>query len=64
VLLKSLAPYYAGLLGIPAVMANKCGPWISTVPGFSSLKQEPKFAGLSAIVDSDLRQNVLYLQQA
>ncbi|HUH97764.1 MAG TPA: carbon-nitrogen hydrolase family protein [Anaerolineales bacterium] len=45
--LRGIAPYYARLLGIPAVSVNKCGP-----------ARAPKsegylFPGLSTIVDSD-----------
>jgi predicted amidohydrolase len=45
--LRDVAPYYARLLGIPAVSVNKCGP-----------AQAPKsegyiFPGLASIVESD-----------
>jgi N-carbamoylputrescine amidase len=51
--LRDLAAFYAGHLGIPAVMANKCGPWESPLPGLPFLPQNSYFPGLSAIADSD-----------
>ncbi|MCU7853422.1 MAG: carbon-nitrogen hydrolase family protein [Candidatus Thiodiazotropha sp. (ex Monitilora ramsayi)] len=39
-------------LGVPVVMANKCGDWISPMPGLSP-DQHSKFTGQSAIVDYD-----------
>jgi N-carbamoylputrescine amidase len=51
--LKGLTPFYAKLLGIPAIMANKCGPWDSTIPGLASLSRQSSFPGLSSIAESD-----------
>lgn len=51
--LKKLPAYYAAMLGIPAVLINKCGPWVSPIPGLPFLTQTSSFPGLSAIVDSD-----------
>jgi len=51
--LKELAPHYARVLGIPAVMVNKSGPWQTPVPGLPFLKQDSAFPGLSTICDSD-----------
>jgi N-carbamoylputrescine amidase len=51
--LKGLTSFYAKLLGIPAVMANKCGPWNSTIPGLAFLSRESSFPGLSSIANSD-----------
>ena len=45
--LRGIAPYYARLLGIPAISVNKCG-------AAHAPKQESYvFPGLSTIVDSD-----------
>ncbi len=43
----------ANLLGIPAIMVNKCGPWQSSVPWRILPAQNSSFPGLSSIVDSD-----------
>jgi len=54
--LGELACYYACLLGVPVVMANKCGRWQSPVPVFGLpflWKEDSTYAGLSTIVDSD-----------
>jgi len=51
--LKGLAGYYARLLGIPVIMANKCGRWQSPVPFLPFVAQDSSFPGLSTIVDSD-----------
>jgi N-carbamoylputrescine amidase len=51
--LKELAPHYARVLGVPAVMINKSGPWQTPVPGLPFLKQDSAFPGLSTICDSD-----------
>jgi N-carbamoylputrescine amidase len=42
----------ARLLGVPAIMANKCGPWQTLLPG-PFPPQDSSFPGLSAIADSD-----------
>ncbi|HTI50575.1 MAG TPA: carbon-nitrogen hydrolase family protein [Planctomycetaceae bacterium] len=47
--LLDVAAYSARVLGIPAVMANKCGPWDSGL----SFEKPSDFPGCSAIVDSD-----------
>jgi N-carbamoylputrescine amidase len=45
--LRDMAPYYAWLLGIPAISVNKCGPaWAPKPEGYI-------FPGLATIVDSD-----------
>ncbi len=51
--LRELAARYARQLGIPIVMANKCGSWVSPLPGLPFHKESSRFPGLSAIVDSD-----------
>lgn len=51
--LKRLAACYATMLGIPVVLINKSGPWMSPVPGLPFLTQTSSFPGFSAIVDSD-----------
>ncbi len=51
--LKNLSVYYAKLLGIPAVMINKCGDWESPTPGLPFLKQKSFFPGFTSIADSD-----------
>lgn len=51
--LKELAPHYARVLGVPAVMINKSGPWQTSVPGLPFLQQDSAFPGLSTICDSD-----------
>lgn len=42
----------ARLLGVPAIMANKCGPWQTPLPR-PFPPQNSSFPGLSAIADSD-----------
>jgi N-carbamoylputrescine amidase len=51
--LRELAPFYARALGVPAVMVNKCGPWVSPIPGLPFLTQRSSFPGYTCIVDSD-----------
>jgi N-carbamoylputrescine amidase len=53
-LFQKIAPLYVSLLGVPVVLANKCGPWDSPIPGppLVSLKGFC-FPGLSTIIDSD-----------
>ncbi len=51
--LRNVAPYYASMLGIPAVFVNKCGPWVTTLPFMPFLTQRSSFPGLSSIADSD-----------
>ena len=52
--LQMIPTLYASLLGVPVVLANKCGPWESPIPGppFGKM-QDRYFPGLSSIVDSD-----------
>lgn len=45
--LRGVAPYYARLLGIPAISVNKCGPARAPKP------EGYLFPGLATIVDSD-----------
>jgi len=51
--LRELALRYARLLGVPAIMVNKCGQWQSPLPGLPFHKEDSSFPGLSTIVDSD-----------
>src|SRR4030066_473425 len=52
--LQMIPTLYASLLGVPVVLANKCGPWESPVPGPQLVKTTGScFPGLSAIVNSD-----------
>lgn len=50
--LRSLPGFYAGALGVPVVLANKCGPWTSPLPGLPFMTQRSRFPGLSAIADA------------
>ncbi len=49
--LKQLSVMHSSKLGIPTVLANKCGPWQSPMP-FAPY-QDSSFPGLSSIADSD-----------
>ena len=51
-LLGDTPGYYAKMLGVPVVMANKCGPFTTKLPAFFPA-QKSVFPGLSAIVDGD-----------
>lgn len=52
--LETITPLYASLLGVPIVLANKCGAWDSPIPGPPLIKNiGSRFPGLSSIVDSD-----------
>ena len=51
--LGSLALWYARLLGIPAIVCNKCGYWQAAYPGLPFYKADSHFPGLSTIADSD-----------
>jgi len=51
--LRKLPVYYANMLGIPVVFINKCGDWVSPIPGLPFLTQRSSFPGFSAIVDAD-----------
>jgi N-carbamoylputrescine amidase len=49
--LETLPARYAGHFGIPVVLANQVGPWISPLPSvMGSLVQSDRFLGRSAIV--------------
>jgi len=53
---REVARRNSRLVGVPVVMADKCGTWESPVPFPWSIlagKQKSSFPGLSAIVDSD-----------
>jgi N-carbamoylputrescine amidase len=51
---QMITSIYATLLGVPIVLANKCGLWESPIPGLQFVKQTGgSFPGLSNIVDSD-----------
>lgn len=51
-MLRGLAARHAGALGVPVIMANKCGPLVTAMP--SGLPaQDTSFPGLSTIADSD-----------
>ena len=50
---KDLAVRYARMLGVPVVMTNKCGLWVSPMPGIPFPVQRSSFPGLSAVADSD-----------
>jgi predicted amidohydrolase len=51
-LFKSAASHNAKLLGVPTVMANKCGVWTSTVPGIAT-PYTTDFLGFTTICDAD-----------
>lgn len=51
-MLKGSTAFYAQALGVPVVMANRCGPLITPLPG-GFPAQNTSFPGLSAIADSD-----------
>ena len=51
--LGATAERMANRLGVPVIMANKCGPWRSSIPWLPMFYQDSTFPGLSAIVDSD-----------
>jgi N-carbamoylputrescine amidase len=51
-LLAGLAAHHARTLGVPVVMANKCGPLVTAVPG-GIPTQRTRFPGLSTVADSD-----------
>ncbi len=51
---QRITSLYAVLLGVPIVLANKCGPWESPIPGLLPVKATGhSFPGRSNIVDSD-----------
>ena len=50
-MLLGLAAHHARVLGVPVVMANKCGPLVTDMPsGFPH--QDTRFPGLSTIADA------------
>lgn len=51
---RNAASNYSTLLGIPTVMANKCGPWQTDMPGIL-LTENSWYQGQSEIGDSDGR---------
>lgn len=51
-MLKGSTAFYAQALGVPVVMANRCGPLVTPLPG-GLPAQDTRFPGLSAIADSD-----------
>lgn len=51
-MLKGSTALYAQALGVPVVMANRCGPLVTPLPG-GFPAQNTRFPGLSAIADSD-----------
>jgi N-carbamoylputrescine amidase len=53
-IIQEMAPLYARLLGVPAILVNKSGLWASAVPGALLPKPGPsRFPGLSTIADLD-----------
>ena len=53
--LRAIPEWFAAELGVPVVMANKSGPWLSPIPLIPFATQDSTFPGLSKIVDSDGR---------
>ena len=51
-MLKGSTAFYAQALGVPVVMANRCGPLVTPLPG-GFPAQNTRFPGLSTIADSD-----------
>lgn len=51
-MLKGSTAFYAKALGVPVVMANRCGPLVTPLPG-GFPPQNTRFPGLSAVADSD-----------
>jgi len=50
---RGLAERYARMLGIPAILVNKIGPWESPLPGIPFFTERSKFLAMSSIADSD-----------
>ncbi len=50
-MLRSLAAHHARALGVPVMMANKCGPLVTAMPGGMPF-QNTSFPGLSTIADA------------
>jgi N-carbamoylputrescine amidase len=51
-MLMGSTAFYAQALGVPVLMANRCGPLVTPLPG-GLPAQDTSFPGLSAIADSD-----------
>lgn len=51
-MLRDLAGHHARALGVPVLMANKCGPLVTAMPAPLPF-QDTTFPGLSAVADSD-----------
>jgi len=51
-LIEKTPQIFSSKLGVPVILANKCGEWNSPVPGLSP-DQNSRFTGKSSIVDSD-----------
>lgn len=51
-MLKGSTAFYAQALGVPVVMANRCGPLVTPLPG-GFPAQNSSFPGLSTVADSD-----------
>jgi N-carbamoylputrescine amidase len=50
-MLKGLAAHHARTLGVPVVMANKCGPLVTSMPGILPFL-DTSFSGLSTIANA------------
>jgi N-carbamoylputrescine amidase len=50
-MLRGLAAHHAGALGVPVIMANKCGPLVTAMPPGMPF-QDTCFPGLSTIADA------------
>lgn len=50
-MLRGLAAHHARALGVPVIMANKCGPLVTALPGLLP-SQDTHFPGLSTIADA------------
>ncbi len=51
-MLRGLVVHHAHSLGVPVIMANKCGPLVTDMP-MGMPAQDTSFPGLSTIADSD-----------
>jgi N-carbamoylputrescine amidase len=50
-MLRGLAAHHARALGVPVIMANKCGPLVTAMPSFMPF-QDTHFPGLSTIANA------------
>lgn len=50
-MLRGLAAHHARALGVPVIMANKCGPLVTALPAFMPF-QDTHFPGLSTIANA------------